>query len=83
MFVEVKTWSRTWLNAGGPADAVDDDKQTKMTRTALIYLKRHGLLETPARFDVVEVTFDEATRKPIFRHFQNAFEATGQYQMYS
>lgn len=83
VFVEVKTWSRNWLNAGGPSDAVDDDKQTKMTRTALIYLKRHGLLETPARFDVVEVTFDETTRKPIFRHFENAFEATGQFQFYS
>lgn len=83
VFVEVKTWSRNWLNAGGPADAVDDDKQLKMTRTALIYLKRHGLLETPARFDVVEVTFDEKTRKPQFRHFENAFEASGQYQMHS
>jgi putative endonuclease len=83
VFVEVKTWSEAWFNAGGPSDAVDESKQKKITQTALIYLKRHSLLDTPARMDVIEVVFDSFTRKPIFRHFENAFEAVGDYQMFS
>jgi putative endonuclease len=83
VFVEVKTWAGEWINAGGPSDAVDEAKQKKITQTALVYLKRHSLLETPARMDVIEVVFDSSTRKPIFRHFENAFEAIGEYQMFS
>jgi hypothetical protein len=45
-------------------------------------MKRHGLLETPGRMDVIAVTFDPSTRRPIFRHFENAFEAVGQYQFF-
>ncbi len=83
VFVEVKTWAAEWVNAGGPADAVDENKQRKLTQTALIYMKRHGLLESRGRMDVIAVTFDPATRSPRFRHFENAFEAVGTYQMFS
>jgi len=83
VFVEVKTWGSAWENAGGPSDAVDEEKQRKITQTALIYCKRHGLLDTSGRADVIEVTFDELTRRPIFRHIENAFEAVGNYQLYS
>ena len=51
VFVEVKT--RTSTAAGSPAEAVDDERQLRMTRAALAYLKSHGLLEYPARFDVL------------------------------
>jgi len=83
VFVEVKTWAGEWFNAGGPADAVDETKQRKITQTALVYLKRHSLLDTSSRMDVIEVTFDGETRHPKFRHFENAFEATGKYQMHT
>jgi putative endonuclease len=82
VFVEVKTWSGEWYNSGGPADAVDDKKQAKITKTALIYMKRHLLLETSGRADVIEVRFDPIRRSPIFRHFVNAFEAVGEFQMF-
>src|SRR5688572_1389248 len=53
VFVEVKTRKS---DAGGhPAEAVTRDKQLRMTRQALVYLKRHRWLEKPARFDVVAV----------------------------
>jgi hypothetical protein len=29
------------------------------------------------------VTFQELTRRPIFRHIENAFEAVGKYQLFS
>ena len=83
VFIEVKTWARPWPNAGGPSDAVHEEKQLRITKAALVYMKRHGLLETPGRMDVIEVTFDVESRRPIFRHFQDAFEAAGTFQFYS
>lgn len=82
VFVEVKTWGGEWLHAGGPADAVDEEKQRKITQTALLYCKRHSLLQTPGRMDVIEVRFDPTTRRPMFRHIEHAFEAVGNYQMF-
>jgi putative endonuclease len=81
VFVEVKT--RTSHDAGAPADAIDANKQARMTRAALGYLKRHRLLANSARFDVVAVTWPDAKRRPTIEHIQNAFEATGEFQMYS
>jgi putative endonuclease len=75
VFVEVKT--RSSGDAGHPAEAVDDRKQRRLTRLALAYLKRHGLLEYPARFDVVAVTWPDDAAAPTIEHFQNAFAATG------
>lgn len=81
VFVEVKT--RTSQQSGHPADAVDADKQQRMTRAALSYLKRHDLLENASRFDVIAVTWPESGKRPLIEHFQNAFEATGAGQMFS
>lgn len=80
VFVEVKTRRRDdW---GSPADAVDPRKQAKLTRLALNYLKRHGLLECSARFDVVAVTWADHAQAPKVVHHINAFEAVGVGQMF-
>ena len=81
VFVEVKT--RRSQDGGHPADAVGPDKQRRMTRLALSYLKRHGLLEYPSRFDVVAITWPEGQRRPKIEHFKSAFEAVGREGMYS
>lgn len=75
VFVEVKT--RSSHDAGHPADAVDERKQQRLTRVGLAWLKGHGLLESPARFDVVSVTWPPGSRHPTIEHFANAFEARG------
>ena len=80
VFVEVKT--RRSHDSGHPADAVDRDKQDRLSRLALVYLKRHGLLEHSARFDVVAVIWPRDQRRPTIQHIQNAFEATGRWQMF-
>jgi putative endonuclease len=80
VFVEVKT--RRSHEAGHPAEAVDRAKQRRLTRLALTYLKRHGLLENPARFDVVAVTWSDDAKPPVIEHFRNAFEPTGQWQLF-
>ncbi len=61
VFVEVKT--RQSDKDEDPSVAVDRRKQERLTRAALIYLKRHGLIEHPARFDVISVVWPD-TRQP-------------------
>jgi len=80
VFVEVKT--RREDLSGSPAEAVDERKQAKLTRLALAYLKRHGLLEYSARFDVVAVTWPDDAKVPKIEHLVNAFPATGVGQMF-
>jgi putative endonuclease len=81
VFVEVKT--RQSHDAGLPAEAVDQLKQRKLTRLAVTFLKRHGLLERPARFDVVAVTWPAGKWFPAIEHIRNAFEAVGKWEFFS
>jgi putative endonuclease len=74
VFVEVKT--RSTQDAGHPADAVDLHKQRRLTRAAQGYIKRHQLHETPARFDVIAITWPASQQAPHIEHFCHAFEAT-------
>jgi putative endonuclease len=80
VFVEVK--SRTGDSAGVPADAVDQEKQAHITRTAKGYMKWHHLQEYPVRFDVVTVQWQAKNCAPRIIHYIDAFEAVGEYQMY-
>jgi putative endonuclease len=80
VFVEVKTWRSG--DAGDPSEAVDARKQERLTRAALIYLKRRNLLDQPARFDVISIVWPHADAQPKIRHFINAFDAVGKWQMY-
>jgi putative endonuclease len=81
VFVEVKT--RRTHDAGHPASAVDEEKQRRLTRLALAYLKRHDLLQHSARFDVVAVTWPDDAKPPTVEHYKNAFDAIGRGQMFS
>ena len=81
VFVEVKT--RRSPLAGQPDEAVDLAKQRRLTRLAVTFLKRRGLLESSARFDVVAVVWPDGVRRPTIEHFENAFDAVGQWEFYS
>ena len=81
VFVEVKT--RRSTAAGHPVEAITAGKQKKLTQVALAFLKRHALLEHPARFDVVTVLWPETSGKPEIKHYRNAFPPVGTGQMYS
>jgi putative endonuclease len=70
VFVEVK--SRMSLDFGGGAEAVTALKRHRMARVALDYMARHGLLESPCRFDVVSI--DVAGGDPAIEVYQNAFD---------
>ncbi len=81
VFVEVKT--RASNDAGQPAEAVDRDKQRRLTQLAVTFLKRYGLLEYSARFDVIGITWPAGQSRPMIEHLQNAFEALGRGEFYS
>ncbi|MCX7422774.1 MAG: YraN family protein [Planctomycetia bacterium] len=81
VFVEVKT--RKSIVAGHPFEAVNQEKQSKLTRMALAYLKRYKLLEYSARFDVVSIIWPEESRTPEITHISNAFEPVGKWQFFS
>ena len=79
VFVEVKT-----RRAGSPAEAVDRDKQRRISRAAIGFLKKHGMLDrnVPSRFDVVAVVWPDGAKAPVIEHMPNAFEADGTGQMF-
>jgi putative endonuclease len=81
VFVEVKT--RTSHDAGHPAEAVDHNKQKRITRAALRFIQRHGLFDCRCRFDVVAVTWPSNQKKPTIEHYENAFESQGIDGMFS
>jgi putative endonuclease len=80
VFVEVRT--RSSQSHGGPVETISPDKQRRVTRAALGYLQRYGLLSQPSRFDVVAITW-AADASPLVEHYPNAFEATGPRSMFS
>ena len=71
VFVEVKTRQR-----GNPAEAVTLEKQRRVTRAALAFLRRYDLLDAalPCRFDIVAVRCEPGQR-PVIEHLKGAFEA--------
>lgn len=75
VFVEVRT--RQSDVPARPEESVDLVKQRRLTRLAVGYLKRHRLLDHPARFDVIAVVWPEGSRHPEIRHVENAFQAVG------
>ena len=82
VFVEVKTLATT--KPGHPADRVDEQKQGRITRAALRFLRRQKMLDARCRFDVVAVWWPGDSPDPQrIEHYESAFEATGVDGFYS
>jgi putative endonuclease len=81
VFVEVR--STAMEDPERPAASVDAAKQRRLTRLALHFLQTYRLLEKPARFDVLVLSWPEGQREPLIVHYRQAFEAVGRFQMFS
>lgn len=82
VFVEVK--SRSSQRKGHPADHVDDEKERRLTRAAIAFLKRHRLLDCHARIDVIAVWWPpECDRPERIVHYENAVQGIDQQQIYT
>lgn len=53
VFIEVKT--RTNLNYGMPAEAVNEQKRSHIIKVAEYYIYKNKIRNTPIRFDVIEI----------------------------
>jgi putative endonuclease len=76
VFVEVKT--RTREDFGRPFDAVDRDKQKRIARGGLAWLRLLGDPDILFRFDVVEVILPE-NAEPRIELLRNAFSLPDPY----
>lgn len=74
IFVEVKT--RRGEDAGQPVDAVNQQKQRRVSAAAERFIRRHDLQGTPAQFDIVSVVWPAGTSRPRISHYPRAFEAS-------
>ena len=68
-FVEVK--ARKGTEFGLPVEAVNWRKQRELSRSAHVWIERHGRPEDSYRFDVIGVLVEGATVR--VRHVENAF----------
>ena len=71
VFVEVK--ARDGEEFGDGAEAITMAKQRRLVQLAVEYLARHGLIDSPCRFDVVAIRLND--RRSDVEVFQNAFDA--------
>lgn len=81
VFIEVKT--RRSYEVGDAAAAVNIEKQKRIVRTALAFLKQHHLLEYSARFDVVAIVWPDGAAAPDLEHIKSAFEPSDRGQFFS
>ena len=80
VFVEVKT--RGSDDGTSPAEAVDELKIQRLTKTAQGYIRRLGLETCRVRFDVVAILWPDRKDSPQIEHYQAAFEPAGKFQMF-
>lgn len=69
VFVEVK--ARRGGAFGGPVEAVNWRKRRELTRSAHVWIDRHGRTHETYRFDVIGVLVEG--RRVRIRHVENAF----------
>ena len=72
IFVEVKTRNTATLET--PAEALNQRKQTKLIKSASLFLSQHRLWHAQSRFDLVSVYFQ--THHCQVDHVPNAFSAS-------
>jgi putative endonuclease len=74
VFVEVKT--RRDMEGDPPQAGVNTRKQNRLGRLAQGYLKSKRIRQTPCRFDVVSVIFNDEGAVKAIRHIPNAFSVS-------
>jgi putative endonuclease len=74
VFVEVKT--RRDMEGDPPQAGVNTRKQNRLGRLAQGYLKSKRIRQTPCRFDVVSVIFNDEGAVKAIRHIPTAFSVS-------
>jgi putative endonuclease len=77
VFVEVKA-----RRHGTPAEAVNLQKQRRISLAAIHFQRKYNLLDQSSRFDIVAIVWPDDRKAPQIEHIRNAFEAVGRGQMF-
>jgi putative endonuclease len=80
VFVEVRSTGTDDITK--TAASVDFAKQHRLTNLALRFLQQRRLLDRPARFDVLILSWPVDRSEPVISHHRHAFDAVGRFQMY-
>jgi putative endonuclease len=64
------------------AATVNLDKQKRLTKAMLRFSRKHHLKNIPMRFDVITILWPAGQKVPDIRHYKNAFDATGRFEMH-
>ena len=73
VFVEVKDRGDTSRGAG--FESVTLAKRRRVVAAARLFVARHGLADTPCRFDVISI--DRSSGTEVVRHDRGAFDVDG------
>jgi putative endonuclease len=79
VFVEVRSTATD--DVLRPALSVNLEKQRRLTRAALHFVRRKRLRDPSCRFDVLLLCWPPHEREPRIVHYPGAFEAVGRFQM--
>ncbi|MFO0813640.1 MAG: YraN family protein [Gemmatales bacterium] len=80
VFVEVRSTSHE--EGQSARDSVDTQKQQRLSRLAVSFMKRYRVQEVAARFDVVILAWPAGAKEPVIEHFENAFPVLGVGSMF-
>jgi putative endonuclease len=72
VFIEVR--SRSSLAFGLPQESINRRKRHQISKVALEFMSRRRFKNTPARFDVIAISFEQGKEK--VDHIRDAFELT-------
>jgi len=81
VFVEVR--SRTGADTTPAVESVDTAKQRAILTAALAYLKKHRLLNTPHRFDILALAWPVGADRPTIVHIEQAFTSPQRWQWHT
>ncbi len=79
VFAEVRSTANTQPDI--PAQSIDVEKQRRMTRAALHFIRRHRLRDPSCRYDILILCWPPDQLQPRIEHYPHAFEAVGRFQM--
>lgn len=73
VFIEVKTGQAGSVR---PEVRVGPDKQRRIVRLAVQYVRKRAMIDRPIRFDIMGVDLPPDGNSPVIRHYRAAFEST-------
>ena len=73
VFIEVKTRRIASIYSQIPEENINHRKLYKLSKISSFYLKKHGLINSPYRFDAISIMANPQEKSAKLRHLKNIF----------